>query len=128
MALAIVVKTVPIPDGQIAWPKQEELADKTADVINPSVDMGSAAFWLVVCQMEVKASNNTVAAVLESADALAGTGNVKQVGQGVSLASGVLGSLVPWGYFMRSQQYLNINVTLGGTCTFDAKVWGTPLR
>lgn len=127
MAYAITTKAILSPFMAVAWPFHIQLADKSADVINPSVDFGRADYWAVVAKFKLKASNNTVAVTLEFADALAGTGNVNEIASSPAFPSGVLGTrwLVGWGDV--SQRYLNVNVTLGGTATFDMDIYGTTL-
>jgi len=128
MAYAILVTGVVPPDGSVAWPFRIQLADKTADVINPSVDLLQAAFWFVNVKLQVKASGGVQTFLIQSADALAGTGNVKQLAGVVSFGSTLLGTAIISGWFPLSQQYLNIDITIGTSCTYDAEVWGTPLK
>jgi hypothetical protein len=139
MAYAILVASEMPPDGVVAWPFRIQLADKTASVLNPSVDLLQASFWYVAVKVQVKASNNVVDFVLQSADVLAGTGNVNKIaGFDVAVtpsaatphlfASAGLGTTILAGWFPRSQEFLNIIATLGGTCTYDAEVWATPMK
>src|SRR5262245_52014996 len=125
MAYAINCKFIS-PFHAVAWQFHTTLADKTADTINPSVDLGSAQFWLLLNKFRLKASNNTVAVKIETADVLAGTGNVQEIAEG-SFASSVLGSRILVGWTDRSQQFMNVNVTLGGTATYDVDVYGSPV-
>lgn len=139
MAYAILVASVTPADATVSWPFRLQLADKSADVINPSTDMGFAAFWFVNVKIQVKASAGSNNFRLQSADALAGTGNVNQIaGLGDAatpsaataymFGSTILGCTTLSGWFPRSQQYLNIDWTGTSTVTFDAEVWGTPMK
>jgi hypothetical protein len=115
-------------DAAVAWPYHSTQADKTADVLNPSIDLGAAAFWYVNVKAQLKASGGVNSFVLQSADALAGTGNVQTISQSISFASTLLGSALANGWFPRSQQYLNIDLTVGTSATWDFDVWATPLK
>lgn len=128
MAYAILVTAVQPADAAVAWPFRLQLADKTADVINPSTDMGFAAFWFVNVKAQIKASGGVNSVIIQSADALAGTGNVKQLGNALSFGSTLLGSGTLSGWFPLSQQYLNIDLTIGTSATWDFEVWGTPTK
>lgn len=139
MAYAILTVSLPVQDGAVAWPFRLQLADKTADVINPSVDLGFAAFWLVAVKIQVKVSSGSTNIRLQSADALAGTGNVNTIaGLGDAatpsaataymFGASILGTALLTGWFPRSQQYLNIDLTTTAAATFDAEVWGTPSK
>jgi hypothetical protein len=128
MAYAILVAGVMPLDAAVAWPFHTTLADKTADVINPSTDLGSAAFWYVNVKAQLKASGGVNSFILQSADALAGTGNVQQISQPISFGSTLLGSAVASGFFPRSQQYLNIDLTVGTSATWDFDVWATQTK
>lgn len=126
MAYAISVVSLPVQDGAISWPFRLQLADKTASVINPSVDLGFAAFWMVAVKLSVKTPTAATVFQLQSADALAGTGNVWNLGGVKNYVITVPNFDVLTGAFPRSQEYLNIIQTNAGT--WDAEVWGTPLK
>jgi len=128
MAYAILVTSAMPLDGTVSWPFHTTLADKTADVINPSVDLGQAAFWFVAVKAQLKASGGVNSFILQSADALAGTGNVQQLGNSQSFGSTLLGSTIAHGWFPRSQQYLNIDLTIGTSATWDFDIWATPAK
>lgn len=128
MAYAILVAAVMPPESAVAWPFRIQLADKTADVINPSVDLLQAAFWFVNVKAQIKASGGVNSVIIQSADALAGTGNVKQLGNSLSFGSTLLGAGTLAGWFPLSQQYLNIDLTIGTSATWDFEVWGTPVK
>lgn len=127
MAYAILVDSVVPPATPVAWPFHIQLADKTADVINPSVDLLQAAFWFVQVKAQIKASGGVNSFLLQSANVLAGTGNVSQLGNAVSFGSTLLGTAFAQGWFPLSQQYLNIDLTVGTSATWDFDVWATPL-
>lgn len=128
MAYAILVADVMPLDAAVAWPFHTTLADKTADVINPSVDLGAAAFWFVNVKAQIKASGGVNSVIIQSADALAGTGNVKQLGNALSFGSTLLGCGTLSGWFPLSQQYLNVDLTIGTSATWDFDIWATPVK
>jgi hypothetical protein len=128
MAYAILVTSVVPLDGTVAWPFRIQLADKTADVLNPSVDLLQAAFWFVSVKIQVKAAVGANSVILQSADVLAGTGNVQQLGPSTALGTAILGAFTLQGWFPRSQQFLNIDVTITTSMTYDAEVWATQLK
>src|SRR5678815_4820622 len=123
MAYAILVTSVIPLDGTVAWPVHVQVPDLTADKINPSVDLGAAAFWFIAVKAQIKASGGVNSFILQSADALAGTGNVQQIGNSQSFGSTLLGSTHVTGWFPRSQQYLNIDLTIGTSATWDFDIW-----
>jgi hypothetical protein len=139
MAYAILVAALPVQDGTIAWPFRIQLADRTADVLNPSVDFAFAAFWVVAVKIQLKVSTGLTNFQLQSADVLAGTGNVNIIAG--STAAGTPSAATPWmfgtsllgttlltGWFPRSQQFMNIDLTTTAAATYDAEVWATPTR
>lgn len=115
-------------DGTVSWPVHIQVPDISADKFNPSVDFGSAAFWFVVCKAQLKASGGANFFTLQASDALAGTGNINNIGGSYTSIGTQLASMIVTGWFSRSQQYLGIDLTIGTSATWDFDIWATQAK
>ncbi len=124
-AYAINVKSIVPPTEPVAWEKRIQLADVSAD---PAVqDLGKAAFWFVLVKLVIKASNNTVDARLVTTDDVGGITNPREIAKMDQVTSATLGTRHLSGWTDKLQEFLTIDLTLGGTATIDIDIFATPL-
>lgn len=114
-----------IPDYPVANQAYVKGADASADV--NGIDLGSAQYWAVTVKMNVKTNTGTLTVALFMSDAANGTGNVHYITDVKTFVSANTGMLLMTGMGNRSQQYLNIDVTIGTATTYDYEVFATPV-
>lgn len=125
MALAINTVSSNFILDTVANPKKVSYADQTAD--SAGTDLGTNNRWAFQALIKIKASNNTVTAALVFADNSALSTNPVYCGQAGVMGSARLGTIVLNGVCDDAKQFVGVDVTLGGTCTYDAVIYLSPL-
>lgn len=120
------IKTLGVmPTDPVGWPVRKTDIDKSADV--NGIDLGVADYWYVKAKISVKANGGTLTCALFASDAANGTGNIEYITPIVTVPTNGIGPIILEGVMNISQQYLNIDMTIGTSVTFDYEVFASPV-